>query len=160
MRWTRLILSATGLRFGLLVGMAFQLEIPAEGNGGDVSRPSLTIRVTGVEGGSGQIAIALFATEETWLKEAWRTETVKAVDGIAEWVIADCPAGAYAASVFHDVNENGELDTGFMYIPKEPYGFSNDAKARFGPAKWEDAKVTVGDEDLAVEIQLQGSPKP
>ncbi len=55
----------------------------------------------------------------------------------------DLPAGEYAISLFHDVDADGELDSGFMGIPKEPYGFSNNAPVRFGPAKWDAAKFTV-----------------
>lgn len=35
------------------------------------------------------------------------------------------PSGKYAISLFLDQNGNGELDTNFLGIPKEPYGFSN-----------------------------------
>lgn len=33
-------------------------------------------------------------------------------------------------------------------------GFSNNAKGRFGPAKWEDARVEVGAEGLEIDIDL------
>lgn len=46
--------------------------------------------------------------------------------------------GRYALRVFQDLNGNGKLDTGWMGIPKEPYGFSNNAMGRFGPPAVED----------------------
>lgn len=39
------------------------------------------------------------------------------------------PSGTYALVVLHDENMNGKLDTNWLGIPKEGYGFSNDAKA-------------------------------
>jgi uncharacterized protein (DUF2141 family) len=36
-------------------------------------------------------------------------------------------------------------------MPTEPFAFSNNAKGRFGPAKWDDARFEVT-EDGAVQI--------
>ena len=35
------------------------------------------------------------------------------------------------------------LDTGFLGIPTEDYGFSNDAKGTFGPASFDDSKFEM-----------------
>jgi len=40
----------------------------------------------------------------------------------------DIPPGTYALVVIHDENMNGKLDTNWVGIPKEGYGFSNDVK--------------------------------
>ena len=37
----------------------------------------------------------------------------------------DIPPGTYAVTIHIDENENGELDTNFLGIPKEQYGISN-----------------------------------
>lgn len=52
--------------------------------------------------------------------------------------------GEYAIRLYHDVNDDGEMNTNPFGMPIEPYAFSNNAKGRFGPAKWKDAKFTVG----------------
>ena len=39
----------------------------------------------------------------------------------------DIPPGTYAVKLHIDENENGELDTNFLGIPKEQYGTSNNA---------------------------------
>lgn len=64
------------------------------------------------------------------------------------------PPGEYAISVFQDVNTNQKLDSNMLGIPKEPYGFSNDARGKFGPAKWQDAKFTIGNTDAQLLIHL------
>ena len=38
------------------------------------------------------------------------------------------PAGNYAVQVMHDENENNKLDTNFMGMPIEGYGFSNNPR--------------------------------
>ena len=48
--------------------------------------------------------------------------------------------GTYAIAIYHDENNNGKLDSNFIGIPKEGTGASNNAKGKFGPPKFEDAK--------------------
>jgi uncharacterized protein (DUF2141 family) len=50
---------------------------------------------------------------------------------------ADAPMGQCSARAYRDANANGILDLGAMGIPREPYAFSNNATARFGPPKTE-----------------------
>jgi uncharacterized protein (DUF2141 family) len=47
-------------------------------------------------------------------------------------------AGKYALRVFHDKNDNGKLDTSFIGIPKERFGFSNNVMGKLGPPNFED----------------------
>ena len=63
--------------------------------------------------------------------------------------------GLYAVSVTHDVDGNGHLNTGAFGKPEEPYGFSNDARGMFGPAKWKDAvfEVTEGVNEIHLRIR-------
>jgi uncharacterized protein (DUF2141 family) len=55
--------------------------------------------------------------------------------------------------LFHDANENGELDTNFLGLPKEAYAFSNNAKVTFGPPKFEKAMFEFK-EDLTITIAM------
>lgn len=52
--------------------------------------------------------------------------------------LKDLKPGVYALRIFQDLNGNGKLDTGWMGIPTEPYGFSNNAMGRFGPPALKD----------------------
>jgi len=51
--------------------------------------------------------------------------------------------GRYAVALLHDENGNGKADRAAMMIPKEGFGFSRDAKVRFGPPKFADAALEV-----------------
>lgn len=64
----------------------------------------------------------------------------------------EIPAGTYAIGVYVDENENEKLDTNFLGIPKEQYGFSNNAKA-FGIPKFEAASFVI-DSYKKVQIRL------
>lgn len=56
---------------------------------------------------------------------------------------AAIPAGVFAISVMHDVNANGKLDTNFMGIPSEDYGFSQNPQSMFGPPPFDKAAVPL-----------------
>jgi uncharacterized protein (DUF2141 family) len=45
----------------------------------------------------------------------------------------DIPAGTYTLVIVHDENMSSKLDTNWLGIPTEGYGFSNDAKVMLGP---------------------------
>ncbi|MDT9598976.1 DUF2141 domain-containing protein [Sphingosinicella rhizophila] len=51
--------------------------------------------------------------------------------------------GDYAIALLHDENGNGRMDM-FVMVPKEGFGFSNNAPIRFGPPSFADARFTVG----------------
>lgn len=57
--------------------------------------------------------------------------------------IIDLKPGKYSFKYFHDENNNIKLDTNFIGIPKEGYGFSNDAKGKFGPPDFKDTVFEV-----------------
>jgi uncharacterized protein (DUF2141 family) len=57
--------------------------------------------------------------------------------------VRDLQEGSYAIKAFHDVNDSGEMDFNLIGIPKEPYGFSNDATATMSAPKFEQAAFVV-----------------
>ena len=95
-----------------------------------------------VEGGTsqkGQVFLSLFTSEADFLETPVLTISKEVdVEGKALFQLHDLKMQPYAVSVFYDVNNNSELDTGFLGIPKEKVGFSNNAKGRFGPPKFKD----------------------
>ena len=62
--------------------------------------------------------------------------------------------GEYAVKLYHDVNDDGEMNTNPFGMPTEPFAFSNDAKGRFGPAKWDAAKFSVSADGTVHTITL------
>ena len=79
------------------------------------------------------------------------------VDGAEmEVLLESVPIGTYGAVVFQDTDSDQELDANFMGFPKEPIGFANNAKIRFGPPKFKDAAIeVVAGETVIVEINLK-----
>ncbi|MEZ5744738.1 MAG: DUF2141 domain-containing protein [Sphingomonadaceae bacterium] len=52
------------------------------------------------------------------------------------------PAGEYAIAIIHDENANGRLDKRLM-MPREGFGFSQNAPVRFGPPSFGKAAFEV-----------------
>ena len=120
----------------------------------------LTIAVVGVEPGVGQVMISIYDSEADFLEKATRETIVRVGDDTAVHIKFDVPAGVYAAAAVYDRNSNGKMDTRWFGIPKEPVGFSNDAKGRFGPAPWEAAsfQFTPGDDPFEINLVTVTAP--
>lgn len=68
--------------------------------------------------------------------------------------IRDVPPGDYAVSVIHDENGNGRLDK-FVGIPREGFGFSRNPRLRMGPPRFEECRVTIGQETSRQTIAMK-----
>jgi len=107
------------------------------------SASDLTVTVEGIAQTQGSIMLGLF--DETSYKGDGAVNGANLVvesDSVSV-TFEGLEPGEYAVRLYHDLNDDGEMNTNPFGIPTEPYAFSNDAKGRFGPAKWEDAKFTV-----------------
>jgi uncharacterized protein (DUF2141 family) len=65
-------------------------------------------------------------------------------------IIKNLKPGKYAFKYFHDENNDQEINTNFMGIPKEGYGFSNDAKGKFGPPSFDKMLFEITKSDTVV----------
>lgn len=117
---------------------------------------NLTILVTGIENNEGKIRIALSDSEENYNSRdtVFAAAVVPIKNNKALFIFKNIPLGEYAVKLFHDENENGELDTNFLGIPSEDYGFSNNASGTFGPADYEDAKFIFNQPELTLAIDI------
>lgn len=103
----------------------------------------LEITVKNIKDYKGSIRVSLFNNEKDFLEKTLESKVVVASATEATVVFEKLKPGEYAVSVIHDLNDNKKLDTGFMGIPKEPYGFSNNARGQFGPPSYESSKLVV-----------------
>ena len=102
----------------------------------------IEVEILQIDNEKGQMLIGLYDSEDNWLNKPAKGMFGKIIDGKSEATFENVSDGTYAISVFHDEDNDRELDT-ILGIPTEDTGASNDAPARFGPPKWEDAKFEV-----------------
>ncbi len=114
------------------------------------TKETLTVNVTNIESTDGNIIVAIYNDAEKGFKtkDVYTYKSVKAVKGSVK-VEFQLSKGEYAVSVFHDENNNKELDSNMMHIPKEPYGFSNNVRM----PKYDKAVFMIdGDKTISIKI--------
>jgi len=118
---------------------------------------SVSIRVSNIHSPQGNIMLAIYDSPDTFLgKQVIKGMTIPVTQqGTIQFSVKDLPAGFYAFSLYHDINSNGILDDNFFRIPKEPYGFSNNAKGGLGPPSFKEAMFEVKVNAQLVEITLK-----
>ena len=118
---------------------------------------NLTVIIDGIENNDGKILIALNNSKEDYETkgQAFRGVTVDITNQKALFTFENICYGVYAIKTFHDENTDGELDSNFLGMPTENYGFSNDARGSFGPANWEDAKFNFDVQRDTARIKIE-----
>ncbi len=127
-------------------------------NSASTERGRLIVQINGFENDSGRAMLALVDRREQFLSrklEPFRSATVTIRKQQARWVFENLPHGEYAISVYHDANGNGELDSNLLRIPKEAYGFSNNARGTFGPPDYEQASFEISKSETTLIITVK-----
>ena len=122
----------------------------------ELSSGEIRILVSNIEEKRGTIHYGVYNNPKLFPEESGKlfggVEEVSKVieDGL---LIDDLEESNYAIAIFHDKNSNDKFDT-FFSIPKEKFGFSNNARVFLGPPKFEDASIFVGQNSI-VEIMIE-----
>ncbi len=102
------------------------------------SQNILTIEISSLNSNKGKVLIELSDSEKNFVKgisaEIVKHTCIVTVDSLK--------AGKYSFKFFHDENNNNKLDTNWVGIPKEGFGFSNNARGTIGPPSF---KKTIFD---------------
>lgn len=123
----------------------------------EASTGDLHVVVVGFQRTTGDVKIALANSEANYTSKSpsFRGTSATIEGDKATAVFANLPYGEYAVRVYHDANGNDKLDMNFMGVPKEPYGFSNNVRGKFGPAEWKQVKFELQTERVTIEIQVK-----
>lgn len=118
---------------------------------------TLIVKFLGLKSSEGNIKVALANSKSNYSdhKNPYIGITAEIKNNISTAVIENIPFGEYAVKAFHDEDANDKLNTNFLGIPMEDYGFSNNARGTFGPPSWEDAKFQFAKDTLKVEIIIR-----
>jgi len=125
-------------------GSAKASEFLAAQSQGGAAHAKLVLRVEGLSNSDGQLLIGLYDAEDGYKTDQELIgKTVKVDDTAVEVVFDNLLVGRYAFKVFHDENSDGELNTNFMGIPSESYGFSNNASDPFSAPEWKETRFSL-----------------
>jgi len=111
---------------------------------------SLEIEITGLKNNTGLVLLQLFDENEKVINQA--KSEIKGNRSVI--VFKDLKPGKYAFRCFHDENLSGIMETNGLGIPKEGYGFSNNASGMFGPRPFKEWLFDIKeDKKIAVKIR-------
>lgn len=115
----------------------------------------LTVVVSNVKSDKGYILVALYNSGRSFMITPVKTAEAKAKEGHVMIIFQDVPEGDYAATVFHDQNNNKKLDENLLGIPKEGFGFSNDAMGTFGPPGFKECMFPISGNIVTTGVKLR-----
>lgn len=119
------------------------------------SANALILKLNNLKSDEGSIAVAVFNKSDSFPKKA-EDAVYKSFTKVTDFPLnIKVAKGEYAISIFHDKNDNKELDTNFLGMPKEAFGFSNDVMGLMGPPSFEKAKFDVYDDKSTISIKLK-----
>lgn len=117
---------------------------------------TLEIEITDIRSTEGQLMVAVHGSAEGWdgkappvaaqLHAPTGDSAVLSFEGLAP--------GSYAVQVMHDQNGNGELDSNFMGMPIEGYGFSNNPEV-MRKATFEEARIELVEAGTRIQLRLR-----
>ncbi|WP_405569976.1 DUF2141 domain-containing protein [Winogradskyella sp. Asnod2-B02-A] len=114
---------------------------------------TLTLTIDNVISDKGNVKMALH-TVDTFMKGKGLDNGQSEIkDGKVTITFENVKPGDYAIIAFHDENENNKMDFRDNGMPLESYGMSNNVMS-FGPPQYDDAKFTIADKDLELNIRF------
>jgi len=82
---------------------------------------------------------------------------VRAEQGDNVITLTNLPPGTYAIQTFQDINANNKMDTSWLGLPLEPFGFSRDAQPRLSKPRFAAVKFDVAPGVNVQSLHLQNS---
>lgn len=115
----------------------------------------LVVTVTNISSGKGNILVALYNSEDTFLKKKYQLTKTVATKGAVEVKLSDVPAGEYAVAVLHDENGDEKFNSNFYGKPIEGFGFSNNVRGFFGAPSYEKVRIKLTQTPARIAIRLK-----
>jgi uncharacterized protein (DUF2141 family) len=116
----------------------------------------VTITLRGFRSDEGTVVIGVYPNAGSFAnprKAPYYNNKVRITQGKAR-VTFNLPKGNYAASMFHDENNNKEFDLNWIRIPKEGWGFSMDARPSPTWPDFKDAAFKVETDPVLLTINV------
>lgn len=115
----------------------------------------LILKVTNIHPLTGKIMVAVFNSKETYfdVDKMYVGYEIAADSSVVGYVIQDLPDGIYAITIYHDEDNNGEMNRSWLGMPKEGYAFSNNFTSAIRPASFSDAAFQLS-RDTTLVIKM------
>jgi uncharacterized protein (DUF2141 family) len=119
---------------------------------------SLRVTLSGMRNDKGTVLVGLYKTEDGFpfdAAKAFKGAKAGIKNGNAEVDFEDVPSGVFAIAALHDEDNNMQMARKPNGLPDEEYGFSNDARATFGPPKFDKACFEhTGEQVISIKMKI------
>ena len=113
---------------------------------------TITATILNISSDKGIVKFALYNKINFRLKPL-QSEIGNIENGKTTITFKEVAGGEYAIVCYHDKNSNDKMDFQPNGMPLEAYGASNNIM-NFGPPRFDDAKFTVVDKNVSLEIKF------
>ncbi len=121
------------------------------------SSAKLTVVIDGLRHQSGQVCLRVYSSEQGFPSSARgviQSGCTKVTGKSTNKDFYGLKPGNYAVALYADKNNDGKLNTNFLGIPSEGYGFSNNPKARTRAPKFTEASFNLS-QNKTIKITMQ-----
>lgn len=121
------------------------------------STGNLTIEIDGLKNQSGQVCLSLFSKSEGFPIESEKAVKTKCVEITAtplQITFDNLEYGNYAIAVLHDANKDNKINTNFLGIPSEGFGFSKNPPLRMGAPEFNETAFPFIGGSANIQIKL------
>lgn len=117
---------------------------------------TLQIKISGIKADSGVLRIGLFNNAEDYKSKSHPVfeNSLGIADTVTEIAFQQLPTNVYAVAIYHDANNDNELNKRKFGIPNEGVGFSGVRQSGFKPPDFSEASFCLS-KDTILDIQLR-----
>lgn len=120
----------------------------------------LTVKIKKITPVKGSLKIALVDKEtkiesKDDLKGAVKVDNIDVTAKTMNYRFKKLPFGKYSFIVFHDENDNDELDLDLFDSPVEGFGYSNNPSIKKRKPSFKESAFEVNEKDQTINVQMQ-----
>lgn len=116
------------------------------------AQQQIIVHIKKIPSDKGVVRVGLY-NKANFRLQSLQSAVGKITDGRSAVVFKNVNPGEYAVLCYQDANENQKMDFLPNGMPLENYGASNNSMS-YGPPRYENAKFTVADKNIVLEVRL------
>jgi len=125
-----------------------------------VDSGALELSISNLQEGDGQILVSIYEEKSPFPDKPEKVYKIDKSEEKNKTIIYSIDnfrlAHKYAIVVLDDENKNENMDYNMVGVPKEGYGFSNNAKPKFlTPPTFEDCSFTLNQSENLISIKMK-----
>lgn len=124
----------------------------------DTLRGVLILEIQNIEQAKGNIRVGIYNRAKGFpvSDDVYTGKVIPVVKtGSMRIEIKDLPLGSYAIGVHHDLHGHHKMPTNLFGVPLDPYGFSNDATAKWRAPRFEESMFNFSKSGQVEAIEIR-----